>query len=431
VDADDKHDAGDDGVIHVLDSDSSHEDMDAALAQFDVSDSDSSHEDMDAALAQFPADQDQLDAMDVQSRAYAEESSAAEADTEQQSADYKKLQMVMSKMGDSGDENELSNAALLAEFNSMSVEEMVRNFMGSADMELVPDQASDTENVAKSSKALPCWACFLNGGVLCHKCGTKPQSSTRARNLFEETCDLLDIDLQTDDEQEPTDAKALLKKISIFEEELHANTAIESARAPPIPKPTYLDEVIAEVAAAANSGIIPVTRGGFKGMRKKAAKKKDLAKVAKKSTFKRKSKSMFKRAKTFLKKKGAKAVKQDAGIEAAKTQRASTPAEDIEKGDKDHEGDQGSNYLPLPEGLPYDAHPQGLRSGRKNYTIKSYDGDKLKASVNVRLDQKKFYVNYAAVEPRVSPSVSWKNFDSIQAAWDHLVKIVGGWNGST
>ena len=81
-------------------------------------------------------------------------------------------------------------------------------------------------------------------------------------------------------------------------------------------------------------------------------------------------------------------------------------------------------------GVPAEAWPQTMRAGLYNYTIKGVaaaDSDEVRSVIEVQMKQKKFYIRYSSQELCASRSVAWRKFASIDAAWDEVKRLVGGW----
>lgn len=80
--------------------------------------------------------------------------------------------------------------------------------------------------------------------------------------------------------------------------------------------------------------------------------------------------------------------------------------------------------LPLPDGLPAEAHPQQPRKGRLSYTIKSATG----ARVEVLLNTGAFKVKDAAGGPAERGAyIAWSAHASVAAAWDWLKQYAIKW----
>ena len=136
-------------------------------------------------------------------------------------------------------------------------------------------------------------------------------------------------------------------------------------------------------------------------------------------------------------KKKQEAKKQHAGRASFKRcMKVAPPKGDDPKWDCPRQGPDGS-YL-IPESMPVAAHPQNNKRGTANYTIHGMDsdGNRNGACVQVLLKTQTFYLisaaagNPVAIVPirdqtgdkgaEVKPSIPWREFNSIEAAWQFV-----------
>lgn len=271
------------------------------------------------------------------------------------------------------------------DFHPSGVHEEVIDLLSSDDSDL---EAIFRDHPANKATPDPGQKDQAVSGCAASSCGLLASSGALTGNLYDFTCTLTGIKRDVDEE----------------DPELPETPG-------PIREPSFIKDVGARLLGDAAPGLIPITRGGQKSDRagqKAKAKTKLKAKAKTKASFHRKLSKM-----TFspMKRNQAALLEAHSG--------GHTAADHLSHTDFD---------------LPEETWPQGPRMGKLNYTIKSIRNDDqgrtyVHAAIEVQLFNKKFYIKKAQGPMNESPSIAWSRFSSIEAAWDHVKTLTGGWYG--
>ena len=225
-------------------------------------------------------------------------------------------------------------------------------------------------------------------------------------STYKSTCKLLDLDIVAGD----ADDEDLLEAIKKAEMDLNAGCTSGEARAPEVPRPTFVDTVAARLQQVP-TGPVLFQRGNAA----KKKKKQEASKDPKKASFKR-----TRTARRWWRNMKAKKAIDGTGAADDKCPDSAGGNDGVGSIGNAAGTDDASAMLPIPADMPQDAMPQGPRTGAANYTIKNNNPYIV---VGVQLANRKFYIEKPKTS--ASPSVNWGRFGGIKEAWTEVATRTG------
>ena len=258
-----------------------------------------------------------------------------------------------------------------------------------------------------------CWACAVAGKTECEHVTEKKQ------DLFEQTCALVGV------HPEPEGG-----------EPVHNRKYHDNAKVPRVPEPSFASEIGVQLVKtpelvapclhkekrAAAKGKAKAAKGKAKAKAKAKAGASKAGALKKKASFKRSFKKMaFMRRRAVLATSSAASSREAAGGgAAADTGRAAAEVAPAPVGD---------GFLdPQAFGVPKELFPQGPRKGKLSYTVGGFNDQGQPLRIEVLLKVKAFYLKRGPEGWNGQCTVAWGLHGGIQATWQHVKKILGGWN---